>query len=61
MKSLDSTEVLIQGASGWMTTGPLPSPTAVLKAATLGRDRLIVCGKSYLRLRVSILLHYKQY
>ena len=47
MKSLDSTEVLIQGASDWMTTGPLPSPTAVLKAATLGRDRLIVCGKSY--------------
>ena len=45
-KVLDSTEVLIKGASDWRPTGPLPSPTAVLKAATLGRDRLIVCGKS---------------
>ena len=41
---LDSTEILTEGASQWIYSGPLPSPRRELRAATIG-NRLLVTGE----------------
>ena len=43
-QDLDSTEILTEGASQWIYSGPLPSPRRELRAATIG-NRLLVTGE----------------
>ena len=40
---LDSTEILTEGASQWIYSGPLPSPRKELKAATVN-NKIIATG-----------------
>ena len=39
----DSTELLVQGATSWASSGPLPSPRQVLRAVTLD-NKIFVTG-----------------
>ena len=39
----DSTELLVQGATSWAISGPLPSPRQVLRAVTLD-NKIFVTG-----------------
>ena len=43
-QALDSTEILTEGASHWIYSGPLPSPRRELRAATIG-NKLLVTGE----------------
>ena len=43
---LDSTEILTEGASQWIHSGPLPSPRRELRAATMN-NKIIVTGKIF--------------
>ena len=43
-QDLDSTEILTEGASQWIYSGPLPSPRWELRAATIG-NKLLVTGE----------------
>ena len=42
---LDSTEILTEGASQWIYSGPLPTPRKELRAATIN-NKLLVTGKT---------------
>ena len=42
---LDSTEILTNGASQWIYSGPLPTPRKELRAATIN-NKLLVTGKT---------------
>ena len=41
--SSDSTELLVQGATSWISSGPLPSPRQILRAATMD-NKILVTG-----------------
>ena len=40
---LDSTELLVHGASSWTSSAPLPSPRSSLRAVTLG-NKIVATG-----------------
>jgi len=40
----DSTELLVQGATSWTSSGPLPSPRQVLRAVTLDNNIFVTGG-----------------
>ena len=41
--SSDSTELLVQGATSWISSGPLPSPRQILRATTMD-NKILVTG-----------------
>ena len=44
-QALDSTEILTEGASKWVYSGPLPTPRKELRAATIS-NKIIATGKT---------------
>ena len=44
--TLDSTEVLVEGAAQWLFSAPLPSPRTELQGATLGNKIMVTGGQT---------------